>query len=618
VLWLESDRVATLADAVTKERFENQREVVRNERRQGLENQPYGRWMKLVGENLYPHRRPYASDVIGTHEDLVAATVDDLKDFFRTYCTPNNLFLAIAGGIQPAEALRLAQKYFGGIPAGPALDRPPRWIPALDGERTIEVRDRVPQERTYFAFHSPAYFSPGDAGLDLRSTILTDGLSSRLNKVLVYEKHLCSDVVSFQMSREAAGMFIVHATAKWLNTRNRLLVRFRPETSGRETQVALDRAQAPPLGADRPFLAPQVKSGRLENGLEVLVIERRELPKVAVQLVTKSGSAGDPAGKAGRASLTVETMRMGARTRKTLAIEEAMGELGSAIWAGISREYSNTGFEVLKRNLWPAMAILADVVRDPGFPDSEVDLQKKRRLDALSQQSQSPDGIAERVGPMLAFGPNHPYGTPSAGLPGTVQKLTREDFVQFHERHWKPGSSALIFAGDVSLDEAMALAKESFGTWSGGARTPSSIPRPQPVGPGKVFLIDRQDAPQTMVVQIVGAPPRKSEEYFALRLAGAWGAGGTVRTDKTKESVAELLKELNFLAGEKPVTPAELAQAKANRVRGYAQQFETLDRVNGQVAELWALGLPLSQLQREPLELERTPLAAVNALTGRW
>jgi zinc protease len=745
VLWLESDRVATLADAVTKERFENQREVVRNERRQGLENQPYGRWLKLVCENLYPHRHPYANDVIGTHEDLVAATVDDVKDFFRTFYTTNNLSLALSGDFDPAEARRLVEKYFGNIPAGPALDRPPRWIPVLDGERIIEVRDRVPQERTYFAWHSPAYFDPGDAELDLASIILTDGLSSRLNKVLVYEKRLCTGVSSSQVSREAASFFLVDATARpgaalaeiepivtaeiarlardgptlaelnrakakwdfgfisgleriggfggkadvlnqyntylgdpnrfeadlarhrnptvadvrdviarWLNTRNRLLVRFRPEISGRETQAALDRAQAPPLGADRPFQAPQVRTGRLDNGLEVLLIERRDLPKVSVQLVTRSGAADDPPAKTGLAGLTVQTMRMGTKTRKTLEIEEAMGELGSAVWGGFSREYSNAGFDVLKRNLSPAMAILADVVRNPVFPDSEVDLQKKRRLDALSQQSQNPEGVAARVAPMLAFGRDHPYGTPDQGLPGTIEKLTREDLVQFHARYWRPGSSALIFAGDLSLEEAMALAKDAFGTWTGGVRPPASIPKPQPVGPGKVFLIDRQDAAQTMIVQLVAAPPRKSDEYFPLRLAdtvwggafgsrlmlnlreekgytygvtsslslysaaGVWGAGGTVQTDKTKESVIEFLKELNFLAGEKPVTAEELASAKANRIRGYAQQFETLDRVAGQVADLWVLGLPLSDLQREPAELERATLSAVNAVAKKY
>jgi len=645
------------------------------------------------------------------------------------------------GDFDPAEAKRLVEKYFGGIPAGPALDRPPRWIPTLDGERVIEVRDRVPQERTYFAWPSPAWFDPGDAELELASTILTDGLSSRLNKILVYEKRLCSEVSSFRRSGEAASIFGMWVTARpgvslaaveaivseeiarlardgptlaelnrakakwefgfisgleslgakadrlnqyntylgepgkfeadlarhrnptvvdvrdvvarWLNTRNRLLVRFRPETSGREMQVALDRAQIPPLGADRPFQAPEVRSGRLGNGLEVLLIERHELPKVAVRLVTRSGSADDPPGKAGLAMLAVDVMCMGTKTRKTLEIEDAMGDLGSALTASVARERASLGFEVLKRHLSPAMAILADVVRNPVFPASEVDLEKKGSLDFLSREFQSPDGIAWRVAGMLAFGRNHPYGAPEGGLPGTVEKLTREDLVGFHQRYWKPGSSALVFAGDLSLEEALALAKDTFGAWSGGARPPASIPKPQPVGPGKVFLIDRQDAPSTVVVQLIGAPSRTSDEYFALRLAdaiwggasgrlnlnlggekgytywvssfpvlystaGAWWAWATVQTDKTKESVVEFLKELSFQAGEKPPTAEELARAKANRVRGYAQQFATLDRVAGQVAELWALGLPMSELQREPAELERTTLAAVNALARRY
>jgi zinc protease len=115
-LWLESDRLATLADAVTQERFDNQREVVRNERRQGLENQPYGRSGKLIPENLFPARYPYANDVIGTHEDLTAATLEDVKNFFRTYYTPNNLSLAIVGDFEIAEAKKMVERYFGGSP----------------------------------------------------------------------------------------------------------------------------------------------------------------------------------------------------------------------------------------------------------------------------------------------------------------------------------------------------------------------------------------------------------------------------------------------------------------------------------------------------------------------
>src|SRR5581483_6667244 len=125
-LWLESDRVATLLDSLTQEKLDNEREIVKNERRQSLENVPYGRWDKVIFENLFPYGYPYAHDVIGTHEDLTAASLDDVKEFFKTYYCPNNLSMVIAGDFDPAMARSLVEKYFGGIPPGSALDRPAR------------------------------------------------------------------------------------------------------------------------------------------------------------------------------------------------------------------------------------------------------------------------------------------------------------------------------------------------------------------------------------------------------------------------------------------------------------------------------------------------------------
>lgn len=190
VLWLESDRLATLGEHLTKENLDAQRAVVKNERRQGLENQPYGRAFKLIVENLFPAGHPYSWPVIGSHEDLTAASLEDVQDFFRTYYTPNNLSLVVAGDFDPAEARRLVEKYFGNIPAGPPLDRPGRWIPSLSGEKVVEATDRVPQERVYMVWPTPPFYAPGDAELDLTSNILTDGLASRLQKILVYDRQM--------------------------------------------------------------------------------------------------------------------------------------------------------------------------------------------------------------------------------------------------------------------------------------------------------------------------------------------------------------------------------------------------------------------------------------------
>jgi len=745
VLWLESDRLATLTDVLTKEKLDNERDIVKNERRQGLENQPYGRWFMLVTQNLFPDGHPYAHDVIGSHEDLTAASVDDVKDFFKTYYTANNLSLAITGDFDPAEAKRLVAKYYGPIPPGPALDRPERWVPVLDAEKIVEVKDHVPQERTYFAWPSPAFFDSGDAELELASLVLTDGLSSRLNKSLVYDKQLCSDVVSFQGSMEMAGLFVIWATARpgvplsqveqtvteeiarlakdgptsaelerakakwefqyvtgleriggfggkadllntyntflgdpdkfaadvgrhrnatpegvraavaqWLDTRHRVLVRFHPETSKLEANASVDRSQSPALGADRPFQAPEVESARLDNGMQVLVVERRDLPKVAVTLATRAGSVDDPAGKEGLASLDVEAMKRGTSSKKALEIDDALGDLGTSLEGAANLEYSTLTVEVLARNLAPALAVVADVARHPSFPQEEVDREKKKRLDSLTQAENSPGATAQRLSTMLAFGRNHPYGHPPTGFPPSVKAMTREDLERFHETYWKAGGSALIFVGDISLADATALARQDFGTWSGAAPRAVAIPAPHPVGPGKVFLINRPDAAQTVVAEILPGPARDGSDFYALSLAnavwggaagarlgmnlrekhgysygvfsfpapyskyGMWRASGGVQTNKTTESVVEFEKELKFIAGEKPVTEKELTDAKHERIRGYAQQFESMGRVAQQVTDLWAVGLPMTELQREPDELEKASLDSVNAAAQKY
>ncbi|HZA33345.1 MAG TPA: pitrilysin family protein, partial [Vicinamibacterales bacterium] len=619
VLWFESDRLLTLVDVTTKEKLDNQRDVVKNERRQGLENQPYGRWYPLISEAVFPKGHPYSWPVIGSQEDLTNASLEDVTEFFKTYYTPNNLSLVIAGDFDPAEAKKLIEKYFGDIPPGPALDRPAKWIPRLDGEKLVEVNDRVSLERVYIGWPAAEYFTADDATLDITARILSDGLSARLNRALVYDRQIATQVTAFNVSGEISGMFVVQATARpgsslpeietivtdqiarlakegptpaeveraknkqeaefisgleriggfggkadvlnqyntftgdpgrleadlartravtpaavrravadWLHTRNRAVIRFHPEKSARPANaLTLDRSKQPPLGEDRPFVAPAVKTAKLENGLEVLVLERTDLPKLNVTLVTRAGAVGDPAGKAGVAQLTTTVIDMGTKTRNALQVEEALADLGTALTGGAGRESARVGLDVLKRNLAPAVAIVADVVQNATFPEQEVAREKKRLLDTIAQQDRDANALAARVRPILAFGSEHPYGRPVQGLRGTVEKITRDDLIAFHQARWKPASSALIFAGDVTLAEATALAQQHFGSWTGGAAAPISIPPPTPSPANRVYLVDRPDAAQTVVAQWLSAPERKSADYDALTLADAvWGGGG--------------------------------------------------------------------------------------------
>lgn len=210
-LWLESDRMGHLLPALTQERFETQRAVVLNERRQNYENRPYGLAIAAVMERLFPPDHPYHWLTIGAVDDLHAMQLDEVQNFFRTYYHPANASLSLAGNIDTDTAFKLAEQYFGDIPAGPS---PPRPIvsAALSGEVRLVLEDRVEMPRVYMAWHSPAMFAEGDAEMDLISDLLANGKASRLYRVLVYERRIALDVSAFQSSLEIGGFFLLVAT----------------------------------------------------------------------------------------------------------------------------------------------------------------------------------------------------------------------------------------------------------------------------------------------------------------------------------------------------------------------------------------------------------------------
>jgi len=211
-LWMESDRMGYLLPAVTADRFETQRDVVLNERRQNYENRPYGMAIIALSAALYPPDHPYHWVTIGAAEDLKAMRLDEVQQFFRTYYHPANASLVLAGDIDTARALDLADSYFGDLPAGP---RPARITVSgsLAREYRLKIEDRVELPRVYMAWHSPAMFGDGDAEMDLLADLLANGKTSRLYRTLVYERRIAVDVSAHQSSRELGSFFLVAATA---------------------------------------------------------------------------------------------------------------------------------------------------------------------------------------------------------------------------------------------------------------------------------------------------------------------------------------------------------------------------------------------------------------------
>jgi zinc protease len=213
-LFVESDRMAYLLEPMTPARVDGQRDVVKNERRQGVENAPYGRASVRLPELLYPPNHPYSWSTIGSMEDLSAASYEDVVQFFKTYYVPNNASLVIAGDIDIAETRRLVEKWFSEIPRGP--EPPPIAAPpvALTSVKKETMTDRVQLPRLYLAWHTPALMAPGDAALDIVSQLLTGGKNSRLYKRLVYDLQIAQDVSAFQQSQALSSVFTIVATAR--------------------------------------------------------------------------------------------------------------------------------------------------------------------------------------------------------------------------------------------------------------------------------------------------------------------------------------------------------------------------------------------------------------------
>ena len=213
-LFMEADRMGGLLDALTEEKLNNQREVVKNEKRQNYDNRPYGLVSARIAELIYPPTHPYHWLTIGSLDDLNAASMEDVKAFFRRFYTPNNASLAIAGDFDPAEARRLVEKYFGPIARGPEVKPVSAPQPHLDHEIRETMQDRVSLARIYMVWHSVPQWTPDDAALDMLARILGGGRSSRLYKSLVYERQIAQDVFVANLSREIAGQFQIVATAK--------------------------------------------------------------------------------------------------------------------------------------------------------------------------------------------------------------------------------------------------------------------------------------------------------------------------------------------------------------------------------------------------------------------
>lgn len=718
-LYLEADRMGWLAGNLSREMLERERGVVQNEKRQG-ENRPYGRVFELIPPAIYPHAHPYSWNVIGTMEDLDAATLEDVKKWYETHYGPNNCVLSLAGDITTERAREVVERYFGPIPPGPPIAKLEEWVPRFERDVRETMQDRVPQTRIYRVYHAPPWGSRELQHLKLAAQVLSGSKSSRLDRRLIYEKELATDVWAFVWDKElASNLFLIvtakpgvepavleaemdavveellsegpsedelalarsrlqadflrgierlggfggrsdvlaesmtygddpHAylkqfrglaragTAEVLQTSKRWLgahhytmtvVPF-PELAAAEESI--DRSQLPELGEAGEVRFPEVQRRRLANGLEVLLLERHSVPLVEATLRVDSGYASDPAGKEGLASLAADLMDEGTAQRDGFALADALDRLGANLSTGSSLDHVRLELDALAPNLGPSLELLAEVAQVPAFPQEMVRIAKQRRLARIDQEMAEPVAAALRTLPPLLYGTGHAYAVPftGSGYRETVEPLGRDELVAWHRTWFRPESSALIVAGDVTLEELLPQVDAAFGGWSAGEAPGKQIDRVETASTGTVFLLDRPDAEQSVIVaghvsQPGGLPQDLSMETVMrlfggmstsrlnrnLRLDKHWSYGtwgflsdatgqrpfmvvAPVQTDQTAPAMREVLGEIRGIAGERPIAGEEFSSIRRNMILRLPGRFETLESLESAAIDLVHLGYP--------------------------
>jgi len=414
----------------------------------------------------------------------------------------------------------------------------------------------------------------------------------------------------------------------------------------------LDRTVKPVVGPAPLFIPPRFKRRRLANGLELLISELHELPKVRLKLVVRSGETSSPAGKGGVSSLTVKLLREGTKARDTTALEAELIEIGADLWTQEWSESSSLEMVTATRHLNRALEVFADVVLNPSFADQEFLRLKRGRLEYLKDRSIDPNDISEDVFPRLLYGLFHPYTGSKLGTLKLVGSIAREHVVAFYRSHFVPANVVIVVAGDVDADVIAAALDARIGKWQPGPvpLRPVLPARPPPAPSGTIYLIDQPGAAQSVLsIGRIGAGLRSPDRNALLVLKKAlsgrinWkirdekaytydfsenfdfreGAGpfvgrGAVETIATKNALADIFKRMNEFAHETTTTEEEISELRDSMLPDFINNFETTSDVASQFGYLASHQLPDYYFAREPRRFAKVVPADIDRLAQKY
>jgi zinc protease len=374
-----------------------------------------------------------------------------------------------------------------------------------------------------------------------------------------------------------------------------------------------------------------------------------------LNLLVDAGYAADQHAIPGVASLAMDMLDEGTSTRSALEISEEMDHLGARLRTDSDLDLSSVSLSVLKSNLDSALEIYADVILNPAFTEQEFKRLQRQRLAQIQREKNNPRDMVLRVFPPLLFGRDHPYGNSftGSGTEETVASLTRNDLIRFYKTWFKPNNATLVVVGDTTLPEIVSALSKHFQGWEAGPVPANNIPPVEQRSQSAVYLVHRPGAVQSMISAIQVAPPANNPDEIAietmhhilggtftsrvnmnLREDKGWSYGARtllldargprpfmvrapVQTDRTAESMVEIVKELRGIIGERPPTEEEFVKIRENRILRLPGSWETVSEVGDSIEDLIRFGLPDDYYETYPQKLRNLKLAEVSLAARR-
>jgi zinc protease len=439
------------------------------------------------------------------------------------------------------------------------------------------------------------------------------------------------------------------AAADWLSD-GVYILEVHPFPQFKTAKSDVDRSKVPVLGDLPDAKFPELQRSTLSNGLKIVLAQRHSVPVVLFDLVLDAGYAADQFGSPGTARLAMNMLEEGTKKRTSLQINDELALLGAHFSAGSDLDTSTVFLSALKTNLEDSLEVYADIILNPAFPAADFKRLQALQLDSIQREKSQPAQMALRVLPRFLYGPDHAYSNPltGSGTAEAVSKLTRSDVEKFYKTWFKPNNGTLIVVGDVTMDQIKPKLEPLFAKWETGEVPKKNIGHVEPPDKPVLYLMDRPNSIQSMIFAGEVAPPKSDPDDVAIEtvnrvLGGAftsrinmnlredkhWSYGARsmiygalgqrpfiayapVQTDKTKESLLELDKELKAIRDDKPITAAELEKVQKQRTLELAGRWETMSAINASVHEILRYGLPDDYYQTYAAKIRELDLSHVS------